>query len=419
MASDQDDLMPHRPDEQFARLQSWCRQTAPDFYADQAHYLAILREGLASAVHRSLAAWLCSLDPDRLSQVSTQERESLQARIDQLVQRCTTLLTIEQLQLLAKQLARERRLQRRQAQQAMVDALQDSTGSSDGEPTEQSSQSAQPLEAPDGSVTLSFAPPIDQPALLEGLMAPLELRDDPSDPPSDDAAALDLTVDDPLDDPVQAAEGTASLAAEGHSELDFLRSLFVMAGQSMESQAIDGHDGHDAQSSPAADDDAISDAVNTTDGPTFMPTMPLELLRWLDGLDQAIVRRLRNLSHAINVELLRAGLASSLLPMSLLDAVLSGQVETLPAPSNLLKLRVPLPMTAPGEPLIDLTCVLLRLSELEFDSASLRRSRAQLRQRRRNLLTMVRQQRHWQRRAQTQQVQTQWWPSPPTNPPPI
>ena len=74
-------------------------------------------------------------------------------------------------------------------------------------------------------------------------------------------------------------------------------------------------------------------------------------------------------------------------------------------------------MTTPGEPLMDLTCVLLRPSELEFDGPSLRSSRAKLRQRRRNLLTMVRQQRHWQRRAQTQQVQTQWWPSPPTNPP--
>ena len=87
---------------------------------------------------------------------------------------------------------------------------------------------------------------------------------------------------------------------------------------------MDGPGDHDGQS-PTADNDAISDAVESTEDSAFMPTMPLELLRWLDGLDQAIVRRLRNLSHAINVELLRAGLASSLLPMSLLDAVLNGQ----------------------------------------------------------------------------------------------
>ena len=411
MALDQDGLKPHNPDEQFARLQSWCRQSAPAFYADQAHYLLVLREGLATAVHRSLAEWLCCLDPARLSQLSDQERESLQARIDQLVQRCTTLLTIEQLQLLAKTLARERKQRRRHAQQAMVEALQRSTEASEGEPNDLPSEPSRDLDGAAGSVNLSFAPPIDQPALLDGLVRPLDSEDVETDQDSDAHSDLDLSFDDPPEDSAQEAEGDGEQTAEGNSDLDLLRSLFVMAGQ-----AMDGPDDHEDQSA-TADQDDISDAVESTEDPAFMPTMPLELLRWLDGLDQAIVRRLRNLSHAINVELLRSGLASSLLPMTLLDAVLHGQVETLPAPSNLLRLRVPLPMTTPGEPLMDLTCVLLRPSELEFDGPSLRRSRAKLRQRRRNLLTMVRQQRHWQRRAQTQQVQTQWWPSPPTNPP--
>ena len=411
MASDQDGLKPHNPDEQFARLQSWCRQSAPAFYADQAHYLVVLRESLATAVHRSLAEWLCCLDPECLSQVSDQERESLQKRIDQLVQRCTSLLTIEQLQLLAKNLARERKQRRHQAQQAMVEALQRSTEPSEGEPTDLPSNQPGDSDVAAGSVNLSFAPPIDQPALLDGLVTPRESDDSATDQDTHDPSDLDLSFDNPPEESAQQTEADQDQNGEGTSDLDLLRSLFVMAGQ-----AMDGPGDHDGQS-PTGDNDAISDAVESTEDSAFMPTMPLELLRWLDGLDQAIVRRLRNLSHAINVELLRAGLASSLLPMSLLDAVLNGQVETLPAPSNLLRLRVPLPMTTPGEPLMDLTCVLLRPSELEFDGPSLRRSRAKLRQRRRNLLTMVRQQRHWQRRAQTQQVQTQWWPSPPTNPP--
>lgn len=411
MASDQDGLKSHNPDEQFARLQSWCLQSAPAFYADQAHYLAVLRESLATAVHRSLAEWLCCLDPDCLSQFSDQKRESLQERIDQLVQRCTSLLTIEQLQLLAKNLAREHKLRRHQAQQAMVEALQRSTESTEGEPTDLPSDQTRDLDGAAGSVNLTFAPPIDQPALLDGVVTPLESGDREIDHDSDDLSDLDLSFDDPPEDSAQQAEGDLEQKTDGTSDLDLLRSLFVMAGQAMDEPG--DHDGQSATS----DHDAISDSVEPTEDSAFMPTMPLELLRWLDGLDQAIVRRLRNLSHAINVELLRAGLASSLLPMSLLDAVLNGQVETLPAPSNLLRLRVPLPMTTPGEPLMDLTCVLLRPSELEFDGPSLRRGRAKLRQRRRNLLTMVRQQRHWQRRAQIQQVQTQWWPSPPTNPP--
>ena len=181
MASDQDSLKSHNPDEQFARLQSWCRQSAPAFYADQAHYLLVLRENLATAVHRSLADWLCSLEPDRLGQLSDQERESLQARIDQLVQRCSALLTIEQLQLLAKNLARERKLRRRQAQQAMVEALQRSTDASEDDSTDLSSAPTPELGGVAGSVNLSFAPPIDQPALLEGLIAPIDSGDGEQD----------------------------------------------------------------------------------------------------------------------------------------------------------------------------------------------------------------------------------------------
>ena len=49
-------------------------------------------------------------------------------------------------------------------------------------------------------------------------------------------------------------------------------------------------------------------------------------------MELALGRRLRNLYHAINVELLRGGVGRSLLPVSLLDAVLDGQLETMAAP---------------------------------------------------------------------------------------
>ena len=52
---------------------------------------------------------------------------------------------------------------------------------------------------------------------------------------------------------------------------------------------MDGPGDHDGQS-PTGDNDAIGDAVESTED--SFTTMPLELLRWLDGLDQAIVRRL-------------------------------------------------------------------------------------------------------------------------------
>jgi len=274
-----------------------------------------------------------------------------------------------------------------------------------------------------------LSPPIDQPDLLEGFLPPRqrfedqvdgavssELRDDvvsDDDVPDDDASngEASLGLDVQFEEPPAGVDssGHEEGASHGNGDLDLLRSLFVMAGQAMEVQ-------DEASSRPAVDaEGSSSDSDDTSE---FMPSMPLELQRWLNGLDQAVNRRLRNLSHAINVELLRAGLANSLLPMSLLDAVLSRQVETLPSASNVLRLRVPLPMTSnASDELLDLSCILLRTADLEFDLAPLRRSRSRLRQRKRNLLTMVRQQRHWQRRAQTQQVQQQWWQSPPTSSP--
>ena len=96
----------------------------------------------------------------------------------------------------------------------------------------------------------------------------------------------------------------------------------------------------------------------------------------------ALSRRLRNLSHAINVELMRTGITRSLLPIQLLDAVISGQLPSQSAPSNLLKLTLPLTLLT-EEQSMQTVCVLVRPSDLEFDDHSLRRIRSRLRLQRR------------------------------------
>ena len=437
LATNQDKSVPFNPDEQLVRLRSWCRDSAPAFYGDQADYLRLLRQHLPQAVRTALGQLLCGVDRDRLNQLSDQSRTELQERIDQLVNRCSTLLTIEQLQLLARDLLREQHTQRRQLQKAMVESLQRSSDAVDpaSSPNESDPVDSRADAGPGtGSVSLSLSPPIDQPDLLEGFLPPRQHADNRVDEAmsaefgndvdadhsaahpepsghdaSGDQSSLDLDIQ--FEEPPDALEPSelGHDPAQGGSDLDLLRSLFVMAGQAMDAdEEASRPTAADAEPSPGDSDDASE----------FMPSMPLELQRWLDGLDQAVKRRLRNLSHAINVELLRAGLATSLLPMSLLDAVLSGQVETLPSASNVLRLRVPLPITPhAGDELMDLSCILLRTADVEFDQVALRRCRSRLRQRKRSLLTMVRQQRHWQRRAQTQQVQQQWWQSPPTSSP--
>ena len=106
----------------------------------------------------------------------------------------------------------------------------------------------------------------------------------------------------------------------------------------------------------------------------LLPSMPVELVNWLDGQEAALSRRIRNLSHALNVELLRAGLVSSLLPTTLLDAAIAGQLQALPSPSNLLRLKLPSPIPSQDQPL-EILSVLLRPADLEYDNGSLRHSR--------------------------------------------
>jgi len=389
----------HDPSEQLARLKSWGQSLAPALYREQALYLQTLRACLFPAVRTAFGVLLTADGGDRLDHLDADGRQTLQGKVESLVQRCCSLLTVEQLMDLARQIEREQVVRRLQAQRAL---LQDQP--TDGEPAFHRSTDASPPPAPGQSIELSLSPPIDQPELLAGLVPP-SVADAEVTPPGE------ATADS---HPNHNAQDDSSHPEGRHlGDLDLLRSLFVMAGEVM---AADGALSDDVAPNGVGGQDVLQGAsTGSSDDAALLPCMPLDLVGWMDGLDQALLRRLRNLSHALNVELLRAGLVNSLLPISLLDAALAGQVEMLSTTSNLLRLRVPVP-TESMEPWVELNCLLLRPSHLEFDRPDLRRCRSLLRQRRRQLLTMVQQQRHWQRRLTTRQVQQQWWPSPPNHP---
>lgn len=363
---------------------------APGLYRDQALYLQLLRDQLPATVRTVVTTLLTTDHGAVIDGLSASARQSLQERIDQLVRRCSSLLTVEQLMQLARQIEREQLVRRLQAQRAL---LQDRSTEQASALASSADNNSEP-EVP--SIALSLAPPIERPELLQGLLPPGAMA-------SEGAAASEQ----PSPPVISEAEDAEA------DDLSTLRSLFLMAGQVMAGGPAATDDAHPSETDGSDQDETVEPAG---DDDRLLPSLPLDLLHWLDGLDLALMRRLRNLSHAINVDLMRAGLVHSLLPISLLDAVLSGQLETLPSPANLLRLRVPMP-ASPPEHWLDLTGVLLRPADMEFDHVVLRRGRSRLRHRRRQLLTMVRQQRHWQRRATTRQVQQQWWPSPP-NPSP-
>ncbi len=374
------------PEEQLRRLQQRSRRLVPLLYREQALYLQLLRNLLLPSVRNAVGHLLCERG-ERLSRLSAKQQSELQQTFDALVQRCSSLLTVEQLMDLSRRLQKEALEYRQQAQLEVSQSLH------------ADAESAQP-EINRGGIELSLSPPIEHPDLLEGLLPRLEAEvDQPSTEPMEEQPQ---SVEDPIDSEA-AAEGTTA-------DFDLLRSLFLMAGEAMQQGDQAGEPAR--LESDASGLGASVVPADRSDG-EWLPSMPVELVNWLDGQDAALSRRIRNLSHALNVELLRAGLVSSLLPSTLLDAAITGQLQALPSPSNLLRLKLPLPLPTQDQPL-EILSVLVRPADLEYDNGSLRHSRHRLRQHRSNLLTMVQQQRHWQSRLTSQEVHSQWWPNPPT-----
>ena len=351
------------------QLQQLCRQRSRVLYRDQALYLQILRDELLDRTLQALFALVTKVEPSRFSALSPDARQQFQAAVATLTQRCSVVLTVEQLMVLAQQLRDESVRQDERSRREMVKVL--------GKQLQQSSQSdPEPQRDPRGSVHLSLDPPLQQPELF-GLQRPsaeTNAEPEPGLEPDVDAEPVDERVDD----------------------LDVLQSLFELAGEALQSQAVD--DPGDAVPSAGPMDITREE---------FLPAMPDALLSWMQSIDLALARRLRNLSHAINVEMLRAGLANALLPITLLEAVLRGQVDTQSSASNVLRLRLPMPV-GDVEQGMDVLCLLLRCSEFEFDSPRLRRVRHRLHEHQRALLKMVQQQRHWQRRVLDSEALNHW-----------
>lgn len=376
------------PHEQLRRLQQRSRRLAPLLYREQALYLQLFRELLLPGVRNALGHLLCERS-EPLSRLSSERQVELQQAFDDLVQRCSSLLTVEQLMDLSRRLHKEASEFRQQAQREVNQSLQADAGGEAQEDTR-------------AGIELSLSPPIEHPDLLEGLLPRMDDHSEANDPSTDVVDEQAQTPEDPADSESSAESATA--------DFDLLRSLFLMAGEAIQQGESVGEPAQLESAPPGLVASAVSEGVGDDE---WLPSMPVALVHWLDGQEAALNRRMRNLSHALNVELLRAGLVNSLLPTTLLDAAIAGQLQALPSPSNLLRLRLPLPIPTQDQPL-EILSVLVRPADLEYDNGALRHSRSRVRQQRSNLLTMVQQQRHWQSRLTSQEVQSQWWPNPPT-----
>ena len=382
-------------------------ELAPALYRDLALYLQVLREGLLPAVQQACFHLATQVVPERYKELPPERRQQFQQRLVVLVRRCSALLTVEQLMGLAAQQTRREQRRRLAQRQRLMQALLDAPA--DAEPPRSSPEPA----SPPGSIQLGMDLPVSADlfdAGIPGLARPSS--DSPAEPASPSA---------------QAAPSLEPTTAE--AELQLLQSLFQMASAGLAQEPLPADDHADqplpAGQSPSAAASATAsgsasgsaqDALAALDPElppdprvtaSSLPRDPLLQWSWWAHFDRALSRRLRNLSHAVNVEMMRLGLAQGLLPLNLLDAVLEGQVEALPAPANLLRLPLPLPGGG-GVPASVLT-LLLRPGDLEFEQPRLRTCRRRLEQRRRELRTMARRYRVWQRRVVGLEAEQQWF----------
>ena len=379
-------------DEAKAQLLSLLEQQeefTPALYRDLALYLQVLRDGLLHSVQQACFHLATQVVPERYNQLPPERRETFQRRLQSLVKRSCSLLTVEQVMGLAAQQARKQERRQLQEQQKILQTMLEGRGAADEPAPVEASPEPQ-------SVNLSLDLPLAADLFDSGVpgLPSLSQHQRPSE---------------------EATPPPESSPPEG--ELALLQSLFTMASETLSAAAPDSsdedEDGETSGGSPFA-----STSVEVTR--SQLPKDPLLQVRWWAHFDRALRRRLRNLSHAINVEMMRVGLAQGLLPLNLLDAVLDGQVEVLPAPANVLRMALPLSLNpvAPASAPTEVLTLLLRSGDLEFEQPRLRTCRQRLEQRRRTLRTMAKRYRTWQRRVSALEAEQQWFQdsAPPQDP---
>lgn len=379
-------------DEAKAQLLSLLEQQeefTPALYRDLALYLQVLRDGLLHSVQQACFHLATQVVPERYNQLPPERRETFQRRLQSLVKRSCSLLTVEQVMGLAAQQARKQESRQLQEQQKILQTMLEGREAADEPAPVEASPEPQ-------SVNLSLDLPLAADLFDSGVpgLPSLSQQQRPSEvttPPQE--------------------------SAPPEGELELLQSLFTMASETLSAAAPDSSDeeddGETSGGSPFA-----SASVEVTR--SQLPKDPLLQVRWWVHFDRALRRRLRNLSHAINVEMMRVGLAQGLLPLNLLDAVLDGQVEALPAPANVLRMALPLSLNpvAPASAPTEVLTLLLRSGDLEFEQPRLRTCRQRLEQRRRTLRTMAKRYRTWQRRVSALEAEQQWFQdsAPPQDP---
>ncbi|MCP9784889.1 hypothetical protein [Cyanobium sp. N5-Cardenillas] len=136
------------------QLQALTRQLTasnPELYRHVALYLQVLRQVLPQRVQQACFHLATQVHPQRYVELPGERRRLLLGQINELVSRCSSLLTVEQLVILASQISRERQRRERHDRRQLLEELAWDGENPDGSP--------EPESLPPGSVQIAMAPP--------------------------------------------------------------------------------------------------------------------------------------------------------------------------------------------------------------------------------------------------------------------
>ena len=380
------------PLDQLSLLKKKCISISPHLYRVTSIYLEEFRNLLPQAIRTSIFSLITNRFDVDFGFSTVSSRKIFQLKIDKLVSDNISLITIEHLNELAKKIDEENTRHLNNAKDEIANAI---NKKNDSEKSESSSGV--------NSINISLNPPLENLSITDGwdreLKAPYSIDDKKTYIKSTKTESDCLIKNTNKEyEVLQNNEKHTDGFNLKSKDIDVLQSIFALTDESNPNDLDSKRE--DSQQESFFREDLTNNS--------FLPQSPIGLYEWVISIDTALVRRLRDLSDAINTELLKTGLVNTLVPISILDAALAGQLISSKSISNILTFKLPTnnPLTSGG---LDIDCLLITPSDMEFDNPRLRRNRTNIKYYQNVLLGMIKQQRYWQGRSLVEEVNKEWW----------
>jgi len=380
------------PLDQLSLLKEKCNNISSHLYSVNSRYLDEVRKVLPQAIRTSLLSLITDRLGDDFGFSTLKSRKIFQLKIDKLVSDNISLLTIEHLNELAKKIDEENIRHLNKAKEEIANSL-----------NLKNNFEEQAAVNDVDSINISFIPPLDNLSIIDGwngeLNGPYSIENKESYIKST-VTESEFTFDNTYNQnqSFKDDDKNSDTLNLKNNEIEILQSLFAFNDDSILGDFDSKKD----------DSSHKSNSFETNENNRLLPQSPIGLYEWMLSIDTALIRRLRDLSHSINTELLKSGLVNTLVPINILDSALVGQLISSKSISNILSLKLPTNSSHSSGGL-DIDCLLITPSDLEFDNPRLRKNRSDIKYYQNVLLGMIKQQRYWQGRSIAEEVNKEWW----------